>query len=48
MIVFLIGFVLTILNSNGILLSPEKYIPLHWVGILVGCLLMAQSVNKLV
>jgi hypothetical protein len=46
MITFLIGFVLTILNTNGIMLSPEKYIPLHWVGIIVGCLLMAQSVNQ--
>jgi hypothetical protein len=48
MIVFIIGFILTMLNSNGILLSPEKYIPLHWIGIIVGCLLMAQSVNQLV
>ena len=47
MIVFIIGFILTMLNSNGILLSPKRWIPLHWIGVIVGCLLMAQSVSQL-
>lgn len=46
MTTFIIGFLLTVVNGHGILLSRKRYIPLHVVGAVTGCLLMAQEVLK--
>lgn len=41
--IFMAGFLLTQMNAYGILLSPEECIPLHYVGVAVGILLMSQA-----
>jgi hypothetical protein len=46
-IIFIIGFLLTLFNTNGILFGSKMWVPLHWLGTITGCLLMAQSVNQL-
>lgn len=41
-ILFFAGFILTLLNAHGILLSRKRFIPLHIIGVTVGVLLMGQ------